>query len=699
MKTHSITVYRNEFQPAYLANGLVGLRVGKIPLLHGIALVNGFVGIHEKEGVEAYAPAPYPIGGDVLLDGVSIVGKDLLRKAKPANGPFLATFVRQSYDFSTGELLSRFDVRLGDKTARLSVVTFCSRALPTLVLQEIRAEVERPCTLALQALMDPAGLPGRPLLRSMPHMASPKIQCDAVLHWESDGGLSTCGAAFATEFLGEGEVKEVRSDRGYENDLQFKAYVADAAPGRVYTLRQFGCLVPSLMHSEPHSQALRLIGLARQHGFEKLREDNRVAWAELWKGRPLLVGAEQGWQETADAAFFYLHSSVHSSSPCSVAPFGLGQRDYYGGHVFWDCEGFMFLPVLLTAPESARAMLDYRSRCLPAARFNAALHGCRGALFPWQSGNSGSEVTGLWAGGTSGILEQHITLSVALAFSQYVHVSGDASFLRQQAWPVMEAVAEWVASRVIRTSRGYEIRHVTGPDEGADNVSNNAYTNIASILVLREARAVAQRIGLRPPARWAEVEQELFIPTNPETHEVLPHDAFVYQGGAFNPDVLHTFFPYNYSHSEKVDRATLASHVGKCQTYLNAGGMMHGPLMAVYAARLGNRRLAREALEKTILLSTVDPFVQFLEAGRQNFRLEASPDTVFLTGAGGFLMALVLGLPGLQIGPDEPSEWPRLPVVLPEGMDAIEVERLWVRGRPARLVATQGEVKADLIIQ
>ncbi|MBI2200489.1 MAG: glycoside hydrolase family 65 protein [Armatimonadetes bacterium] len=641
MKTHSITVYRNEFQPAYLANGLVGLRVGKIPLLHGIALVNGFVGIHEKEGVEAYAPAPYPIGGDVLLDGVSIVGKDLLRKAKPANGPFLATFVRQSYDFSTGELLSRFDVRLGDKTARLSVVTFCSRALPTLVLQEIRAEVERPCTLALQALMDPAGLPGRPLLRSMPHMASPKIQCDAVLHWESDGGLSTCGAAFATEFLGEGEVKEVRSDRGYENDLQFKAYVADAAPGRVYTLRQFGCLVPSLMHSEPHSQALRLIGLARQHGFEKLREDNRVAWAELWKGRPLLVGA----------------------------------------------------------PESARAMLDYRSRCLPAARFNAALHGCRGALFPWQSGNSGSEVTGLWAGGTSGILEQHITLSVALAFSQYVHVSGDASFLRQQAWPVMEAVAEWVASRVIRTSRGYEIRHVTGPDEGADNVSNNAYTNIASILVLREARAVAQRIGLRPPARWAEVEQELFIPTNPETHEVLPHDAFVYQGGAFNPDVLHTFFPYNYSHSEKVDRATLASHVGKCQTYLNAGGMMHGPLMAVYAARLGNRRLAREALEKTILLSTVDPFVQFLEAGRQNFRLEASPDTVFLTGAGGFLMALVLGLPGLQIGPDEPSEWPRLPVVLPEGMDAIEVERLWVRGRPARLVATQGEVKADLIIQ
>ena len=91
---------------------------------------------------------------------------------------------------------------------------------------------------------------------------------------------------------------------------------------------------------------------------------------------------------------FYLHSSISPSMPNSVACFRAQPSGrVISGHVFWDSETFMFPPVLLTAPRSARAMLDYRSRQIQDARDNAALNGYAGIQFPWQAGLTGSEVT------------------------------------------------------------------------------------------------------------------------------------------------------------------------------------------------------------------------------------------------------------------------------------------------------------------
>jgi hypothetical protein len=54
------------------------------------------------------------------------------------------------------------------------------------------------------------------------------------------------------------------------------------------------------------------------------------------------------------------------------------------------------------------------------------------------------------------------------------------------------------------------------------------------------------------------------------------------------------------------------------------------------------------------------------------------------------------GLPGLRIGSDDPQNWPSRPVVLPETWDSLEVERLWVHGQPARLLATHGADRARI---
>ena len=57
----------------------------------------------------------------------------------------------------------------------------------------------------------------------------------------------------------------------------------------------------------------------------------------------------------SDAAFFYLNSSVHASSPASTSIFGLARWNdyhYYWGHVMWDIEAFSIPPLLLSQPDA-----------------------------------------------------------------------------------------------------------------------------------------------------------------------------------------------------------------------------------------------------------------------------------------------------------------------------------------------------------
>jgi trehalose/maltose hydrolase-like predicted phosphorylase len=127
------TTARNEL-PAYLSNGLVGLRVLDIPLLPGMVLVNGFSGVHPQIEVQAAAQAPYPLAGDLSIDGVWLT-----------TSPQQSEFVDQRYDFGTGELTTRFRYHAEHATATVEVLTFCSKKQPTMVLQEVDVEVDAVC--------------------------------------------------------------------------------------------------------------------------------------------------------------------------------------------------------------------------------------------------------------------------------------------------------------------------------------------------------------------------------------------------------------------------------------------------------------------------------------------------------------------------------------------------------------------------
>src|SRR5690349_7808698 len=83
--------------PAYVSNGLIGIRVLDLPLLPGVVLVSGYAGTHPEVQVDAAAQAPYPIAGDISINGTWL-----------RSSPHQAEFVEQRYDFSNGELTTTF---------------------------------------------------------------------------------------------------------------------------------------------------------------------------------------------------------------------------------------------------------------------------------------------------------------------------------------------------------------------------------------------------------------------------------------------------------------------------------------------------------------------------------------------------------------------------------------------------------------
>ena len=243
--------------PAYVANGLIGLRVLDIPLLSGMAMVSGYAGLHPIVQVEAGASAPYPLAGDISIDRVWLTGATQE-----------ARFVEQRYDFERAELTTRFTFTANGVTASATVLTFACREDPTLVLQEVDVEVDASCDLVLRALVDPSQVSGRMGRRSVGAPGSPRQVAEGSMCWESLGGVSRVGIAYWTEVVG-GEIEKKPVDMGIERPLATD-YEIRAVPGAVYRLHQIASVVASAVHPDPDREATRLVSRASMTGTARI---------------------------------------------------------------------------------------------------------------------------------------------------------------------------------------------------------------------------------------------------------------------------------------------------------------------------------------------------------------------------------------------------------------------------------------------
>ena len=563
--------------PAYVANGVVGLRVRAMPLAAGLTLLSGYSGEHPQRRIEAIAVAPYPVAGDIQLAGVWL-----------SDATYAVTVIDQAYDFATGELTSRFEFAAGGRRAWVEVLVFCSRDEPSLVCQEITIELDADSDLALKAMLDARHVDGRALRHLRDTPGEDKPCCDGAALWESAGALSTCGIAYVTELVGaEAEPEEPP----LENRTLTTAYAFKAKAGQRYRLRQIASLIPKVTHLEPDFQAVRQVALARKRGFEAIRAANRAAWSELWKGRITLLGADQRWQALTDAALFYLFSSTHVASPASTSIFGLAtwhDYHYYYGHVMWDIETFVVPVLSLLQPHAAESILEYRIRSLPSAVSNARLRGRRGVQFPWESAPSGEEAAPL--PGSASWHEDHVSLDVARAFAFHSYVTGDQEFLREKAWPILSGVADWIASRVTHSERGYEIRADMGIAERETEVDNAAFTNMSAVLVLRDAISAAESLGHAAKPEWARIADAIVIPK--EGGVIVSHDGFdPHEEKGGTPDPLMGVFPLGFDLKPEVQAATLKFYLGLREGYI--GSPMLSALYGVWAAYAGDRALVR----------------------------------------------------------------------------------------------------------
>ena len=668
--------------PAYVSNGLIGLRVLDVPLLPGIAMVNGYTGLHPQAQIEAAAPAPYPLAGDIGLDNVWLT-----------SSPQQAAFVEQSYDFSNGELTTIFTFTADGVEARVEVLTFCSRKQPTIVVQEVAVRVNRTCDLVLRAIVHTGRIHGRMIQRTVDPADAREDGIAGALAWESLGGEATVGAALATEFLGDSSAEARPVDWGLESDIATEVRLR-ARPERSYRLRAITSLVPSKLHSDPDREAIRLVGKAAADGFDTLREENRLEWQELWRGRVLITADDDRWQRLADAAFYYLNSSVHVSAPASTSIFGLAQWSdyhYYYGHVMWDIEFFDVPALMLLQPDAARSLLEYRLTVLDSARENAKLKGRRGIQFPWESGPLLGEEAAPGSGKASWY-EDHVSPDVAWAFALFAHATGDGRFLSQATARILYGVADWIASRVARNGRGFEFRQSMGIAERVRWSVDDAFTVMGARRVLTEAIACAEQLGEFVQPAWREVLSGLTLPVHSRTGAIMSHRDYrpTEEKGA-TPGPLAALFPMWYELDERTTRATLDYYLRLAPKYV--GSAMLSPLYGTWAAWAGDRALSARLLDDGYAKLVADRFMQTLEQSPTMF-----PDTPkagpFFANIGGFLMGLLFGLPGIRVGPGEPHTWPVRKVILPEGWRSIEVERAWIRMQPARIYAEHGAERA-----
>lgn len=241
-------------------------------------------------------------------------------------------------------------------------------------------------------------------------------------------------------------------------------------------------------------------------------------WKSRWQSSDVEIEGDDFLQRALRFAGYHLIGAANpDDSTVSVGARALTGRAYKG-HVFWDTEIYMLPFYILTHPASARALLEYRYHTLDSAREKARSAGNRGAMFPWESADTGEETTpqaiiapnGQVLRVRNGEMEVHITADIAFGIWKYWKATGDDDFFLQMgAEIVLESARFWASRGELESDGAYHIRHVIGPDEYHEDVDDNTFTNLMAAWNLRRGAETVHFLQQRAPDRWRELAKRL----------------------------------------------------------------------------------------------------------------------------------------------------------------------------------------------
>ncbi len=386
--------------------------------------------------------------------------------------------------------------------------------------------------------------------------------------------------------------------------------------------------------NDPQSESERFVIFNLLTPRNALIHQHTELWEQLWEGDIIIEGDLQS-QLDVRLALYHLYAFARGDSNLSIAPMGLSSQNY-NGHIFWDTELWMFPPLLVLNQDIARSLVNYRSDRLDKAKQKAINFGYKGAMFPWESDDTGEEATPAWA--LTGTFEHHITADVAIAFWNYYLVTKDKSWLKERGYPMLKEVADyWVSRATPNTDGSYSIKNVVGANEFAPNVDDNAFTNGAAITALNYAEKSAKELGFAANPLWIEVANNIKIHKFPDG-TTMEHST--YKGERIKQaDVNLLTFPLHVI----ADKATILKDLKYYEPKLaEEGPAMGKSVFAVIYARLGDADNAFRLFKESYEPNKRPPFGAFSETATGH-------DPYFATGAGGMLQTVLFGFGGLHL--------------------------------------------------
>ena len=606
---------------ATVANGMLGIVSSAEPFQVKSVVLAGAYDQYGRGRVSNFLNSFNLLNMYLEVDGRRLSGKDVSN-------------YHQALDMRRAALTTTFDY--ADK-ATISYTYYALRQLPFTVLVDVAITAKKDVSITAASVMDAPDA-----LREVqnfyneidrPHVTLSLLTSSAK---SSTGKLQLCAS---NSFLfGEPHGQEPKVvHEMWDSNMHLMKFGKALKAGQTYSYAVAGSSITSAHHADPLNEAERLTIFARLEGKERLLAFHAKAWDELWKSDIQITGDPQA-QQDVHSMMYHLYSFSRAGTDYSPSPMGLSGLGY-NGHVFWDTDLWMFPALAVLHPEIAKSLVEYRFRRLEPARRNAFAHGYQGAMFPWESADSGVEETPVWA--LSGPFEHHISADVALAAWQYYCVTQDRAWLREKGWPILSATADFWASRVERNGPGhYDIKNVVAADEWAENVDNNAFTNAAAQVNLRNAAAAAKLLGLPANPDWALVAQN--IPILKMADGVTQEHAAYKGEGIKQGDVNLLAYPLKVI----IDPAQIRKDLEYYETRVPTEGTpaMTQAIFALLYARLGNADKAKLWFKDAYEPNLLPPFRVIAET-------KGGTNPYFATGAGGVLQAVLMGFGGLNITP------------------------------------------------
>jgi len=403
--------------------------------------------------------------------------------------------------------------------------------------------------------------------------------------------------------------------------------------GKKYRFAVAGGICTSKDITDPLNESERQPIYALQQGIDNLLNRHKQAWAELWNTGDIQIEGDLDAQQRVRFALYNLYSYIRPETRQSIAPMGLSSQGY-NGHIFWDSELWMVPTLLALQPDMAKSCLDYRSDRLQKAKQKATIYGYKGAMYPWESDDTGEEATPTWA--LTGIFEQHITADVSIAFWNYYALTQDKSWL-QSEYKVLKETADFWVSRVVKNPDGsYSILNVVGADEYAQHVDDNAFTNASAIEALKNTIKAATILNEPIDPKWTAVSEKLVI----HSENGITQNYKGYTGQTIKQaDVNLLAYPLHIITDKAQIERDLEYYAEKIDK--KDGPAMASGVLSVLYARLGDAAKAYDYFVKSYLPNSRPPFGVFSESANSN-------NPYFATGAGAMLQAVIYGFGGVE---------------------------------------------------